>query len=35
MMVPALYLVGERYKLKLESIIDRGKREVVGLLGAK
>jgi multidrug efflux pump subunit AcrB len=35
MMVPALYLVGERYKLKLESIIDRGKREVIGLLGVK
>ncbi|MFQ3324876.1 MAG: multidrug efflux pump subunit AcrB [Pseudomonadales bacterium] len=35
MMVPALYLVGERYKLKLESIIDRGKREIIGLLGVK
>ena len=35
MMVPALYLAGERYKLKLESIVDSCKREIFGLLGAK
>jgi multidrug efflux pump subunit AcrB len=34
-MVPALYLVGERYKLKLESAIDKTKSEVVALLSPK